>query len=533
MNTYTIRIKVDIVPSTELATNEPVEQDDGSVRMTLTELEAISIDTCEQAVLKTAYPTLRKALSTHLRDVSRQHAMAHQREGQEVKTSWAGRVDGEIGRFEFVRYQLFQGYTPVDDTTNTLFPGLRRWEWYKTSGFKELAFIYGVTEESYHKTSRLLNRIRYQPEDGTPSRTLREQTDVEGTKLAHAIEHKAEQVLKTHEFRADGIFEGTPDTYQGQAPVSLSEEQVTEAIAICQARVKEDCDLRENPVPYESPEETVNLSVDDVGVKRQKATRECQSHDVEEAEGEKEVKKEIKKEVKKGVKKEVKKEVKKKIRKYVHQTVVHIEKAGHSYLINGRGIKHVLSLVIAVLLNSDLLRYRLQFFTDGYGILHDAIHWCFSWYPNLGILLDWYHLEEKCKIQLSSAMTGRTVRNEVLSALCPLLWNGLVDHAIAYVNSLPPSQIKNPEALKKLLGYFERNRGYIPCYAVRKELGLRNSSQIGEKMNDLVVSARQKHNGMSWSISGSVALASLTVLARNDEYARWFEEGDIEFKLAA
>ncbi len=193
----------------------------------------------------------------------------------------------------------------------------------------------------------------------------------------------------------------------------------------------------------------------------------------------------------------------------------------------------MLSLVIALLLNSDLLHDRLQFFTDGYTILHDAILWCFSWYPTLGIILDWYHLKEKCKIQLSLAMTGRTVRNEALSELCPLLWNGLVDHAITYVKSLPPSQIKNPEAVKKLIGYFERNHGYIPCYAVRKELGLRNSSQIGEKMNDLVVSNRQKHNGMSWSISGSVALASLTVLARNGEYAQWFEEGDIAFTLAA
>jgi len=54
-----------------------------------------------------------------------------------------------------------------------------------------------------------------------------------------------------------------------------------------------------------------------------------------------------------------------------------------------------------------------------------------------------------------------------------------------------------------------------------------------QKMNDLVVSDRQKHNGMSWSVSGSVALASLTALARNNEYALWFEEGNVEFKLAA
>jgi hypothetical protein len=68
---------------------------------------------------------------------------------------------------------------------------------------------------------------------------------------------------------------------------------------------------------------------------------------------------------------------------------------------------------------------------------------------------------------------------------------------------------------------------------VRKELGLCNSSNRGEKSNDLVVSKRQKHNGMSWSKSGSVALASLTGVARNGEDKRWFKTGKIAFKLAA
>ena len=52
-------------------------------------------------------------------------------------------------------------------------------------------------------------------------------------------------------------------------------------------------------------------------------------------------------------------------------------------------------------------------------------------------------------------------------------------------------------------------------------------------MNDLVVSERQKHNGMSWSKGGSVALATITSLKRNKEYKRWFEEKEIDFKLAA
>jgi hypothetical protein len=64
-------------------------------------------------------------------------------------------------------------------------------------------------------------------------------------------------------------------------------------------------------------------------------------------------------------------------------------------------------------------------------------------------------------------------------------------------------------------------------------LGLCNSSAAGEKANDLIVSERQKHNGMSWTRKGTVALATITALAQNNEYRKWLEEKDIDFKLAA
>ena len=76
---------------------------------------------------------------------------------------------------------------------------------------------------------------------------------------------------------------------------------------------------------------------------------------------------------------------------------------------------------------------------------------------------------------------------------------------------------------------------YIPCYAVRQTLGLRNSSNRGEKANDLVVSERQKHNGMSWSPTGSVALAAVTALVRNQGQDTWFHQKTVpmEFPRAA
>jgi hypothetical protein len=73
----------------------------------------------------------------------------------------------------------------------------------------------------------------------------------------------------------------------------------------------------------------------------------------------------------------------------------------------------------------------------------------------------------------------------------------------------------------------------IPCYAIRKRLGLKNSSAIGEKMNDVLVSSRQKHNGMSWSKNGSLALAALTAVKRNGEHRSWLEKKELKFKLVA
>lgn len=120
------------------------------------------------------------------------------------------------------------------------------------------------------------------------------------------------------------------------------------------------------------------------------------------------------------------------------------------------------------------------------------------------------------------AMKGSKLRNAVLGELMPLLWDGLVDQAIAYLSDLPEAHIKNQDERLHLMTYLGKNRPMIPVYAVRRELGLRNSSNRGEKANDLLVAARQKHNGMSWSKLGSVALASVSALKKNQEYTTLF-----------
>lgn len=348
----------------------------------------------------------------------------------------------------------------------------------------------------------MINRIRHQ-EGATPSRTLRDNTESEGSKVANVIEYKSKKILKDNGFNEEGGYEGKVEKYKADRIIQLPEDKVAKVIELSQSKLEVRSEMVKNPVCYEDAEQTVNISIDDVGVKKQKESRKSdRGTDIEKI-------------------------------KYIHNTVVHIEKGKGRYILNGEGLRSVLRILTAFLLNNELLKYRLQFFTDGHTILQETIIKWFSWYKNIGIILDWYHLGKKCKEQLSLGMKGREVRNKVLNELIPLLWYGLVDKAITYLREIDKEEIKNKASIEKLVGYIERNKPYIPCYAVRKEIGLRNSSNIGEKANDIVVSHRQKHNGMSWSKTGSVFLASITALVRNDEYKSWFEEGKIEFKLAA
>lgn len=364
--------------------------------------------------------------------------------------------------------------------------------------------IYGDTRQSYRKTAQLINRIRYQQQGGTPSRTLQECTEKEGSEILLQIKDKATNILTNKGFSKDGICQKSKAEYANGNIATKPAEQVAAAIERCRLENHTGDNILANPVPYENPESSVNVAIDDVIVKKQEETREC------------------------GKKSDRGK------RKYVHNTIAHISKTNEgSYVLNGHGIKNVLLFLTAFLFHNGLMDARIQFFTDGHKALNKAICKSFSWYKNIGIILDWYHLEKKCKEHLSLSLKGRIIRNAILDKLMPLLWYGSTDSAVVYLEGIAKDSIKNMVAFEKLIAYLNRNKSYIPCYAVRKELGLCNSSAIGEKMNDLVVSERQKHNGMSWSKSGSVSLATITALKRNKENDKWFKEKEFDFKLAA
>jgi hypothetical protein len=423
-----------------------------------------------------------------------------------VVNSHLYRVDGEIGRFTFTCHHIIHAGKCQYNTALDLFSGLQGLEFYKTVGFKDIAMIYGDTVQSFRKTAKLINRIRYHIEGGTPSRTLHECTEKEGQKVLCSIEENTKKILVNNSFSEDGKCQMIKAEYTNEEPATISEDQISAAIDQCMevTDIKRNT-LESNPVPYENPRKSTFVAIDDVIVKKQEETREL------------------------GVRKQERGK-----RKYVHNTIAHIsQEDGKCYVLNGHGIKNVLVFLMAFLFHNGLIGTRIQFFTDGHKTLNQAILKSFNWYKNIGIILDWYHLEKKCKEKLSLALKGRFIRNEVLEELMPLLWHGSTDEAVEYIKCIAKSSIKDTKILDKLIEYFITNKSYIPCYAVRKKLGLCNSSAIGEKMNDLIVSERQKHNGMSWSKSGSVGLATITALKRNKESDKWFMEQELDFKLAA
>ena len=67
---------------------------------------------------------------------------------------------------------------------------------------------------------------------------------------------------------------------------------------------------------------------------------------------------------------------------------------------------------------------------------------------------------------------------------------------------------EEPCAVEELIGTWRKRRAYIPDYQQRQRAGLWIASTRVEKYNDWAVSGRCKHQGMSWSPQGVLALAA-------------------------
>ena len=194
---------------------------------------------------------------------------------------------------------------------------------------------------------------------------------------------------------------------------------------------------------------------------------------------------------------------------HTYTTIAQVRNDNFSYVLAGKGVVGVLVCCWPCCCTHGLWNEGLIFLTDGQKPCKRRSSTPLVGGGSLRLILDWYHLEKKCKESLSLALNGRAVRNATLENCVRCSGHGLTDRAIQLLQALDPQQVKNEGARQHLIEYLHRCKPHIPCDAVRKQLGLPNGSSIGEKMNDLLVAQRQKHNGMKRSAAGSVALAAL------------------------
>lgn len=245
------------------------------------------------------------------------------------------------------------------------------------------------------------------------------------------------------------------------------------------------------------PNDCVYISIDDVGVRHQKDKR---------------------------------KDGGSKNGKVVENTVIHIQSKEGTYIITAVGMDRAFRLLLAYLLENHLLENRhLYFFSDGARNIRKGIKDYFAFCPHKH-MLDWYHLEKRMTELLSMALKGsKDKRHEIRKHLAGILWAGNISDAIDYLYSLDKAFVKNAQKLDEAVEYLRGKKPYICCYALRAILGYRNSSNPAEKANDLVVASRQKHNGMSWSFSGSHALAVIEAISLNGERDGWLRNHSIRF----
>jgi len=419
-------------------------------------------------------------------------------------------IDAEIGRIDVDTFEIKKGSKKVFSTKKDVFPETGPREAHKTVCFRELALFYPC-DEPYRKSAKTLNRaLRRKEGQQVKTRSIANLVEREGEQIQASLENKSKRILEDHGFTPDGVIRDQEKAFESikKEEVLLEREKISQAIEeLNRGQDKEKhITMLELHETFEDPRAIkANISVDDVCCKKQKA------------EGRK-----------KGSPAKEKREM-------VNNTVAHVQnKEAKTYMLNTSTIPQMMTSVLAFLLSNELLSDpgSLVFFTDGARDLRKAIQDAFNFMP-FKIILDWFHLEKKCKDLLSMAISGKEVKKQILTALLARLWLGKVDQAMKLLQEVSQESIKNQKELDNLMNYLHRNNSCIPCYALRQKLGLRTSSNPVEKANDLLVSSRQKHNGMSWSADGSTSLATLSSVCHNSEDSNWLLDRNIRFQFDA
>jgi len=152
--------------------------------------------------------------------------------------------------------------------------------------------------------------------------------------------------------------------------------------------------------------------------------------------------------------------------------------------------------------------------------------------PTTLMILDWWHLRQKCAELGSRICRGHLAKERFLLQVQRRLWRGDVDGACAYVEAYRP-QARNTERLEELLAYLRARREFLPNYRQRYTSRQYIGSGHTEKFNDLLVARRQKGAGRHWSQETSDALAALRTLLLNGGWNRYWQQRQVLPLLAS
>jgi len=367
---------------------------------------------------------------------------------------------------------------------------------------------------SYNHAAEVLNQIYHREDDSKFLPTsLKYRIEAIGKRLSSEYQASAESILSQKGFDADtGKLPNNPRLL----PCPLTFTSVPVALVDGKQEQTTIDNLNKNRLPIEqihikkvtdskievSKENVCYISIDDIGVKRQKEKRSP------------------------SFKKEC---------VYVENTVIHIQTNTSRFVITAIGMQKAFKILMAYLVENNILEsHRLVFFTDGATIIKSYIEDYFSFLEDYTIILDWFHLAKRCKELLSMSVRGsKEEKHDIRKGLLRILWVGNVEGAKTYLSNLKTKNIKNADMIKELEKYLDRKSAFITCYAMRRFLNLKVSSNVVEKANDMVVAKRQKHNGMSWSADGSGALAILEATDINGNLQDRLRGKAISLKMAA
>ena len=310
----------------------------------------------------------------------------------------------------------------------------------RSRAFTELCLMFAGSM-SVRDATGALNRVLWRTEEtAIKLRTYSDFCQRQGRQIEEAIVRESAKALEENGFDADG---GTP--LRQEAPESplqreggawndarrLAEAKETLEASFALSRER----LEELSSGLENPEESCYISPDDVMVRRQKERR-TEEYQKEKA--------------------------------FVKNTVIEVQTPGNSVILTAVGMKTAFLTLLAYLLSNGLLSGKtLVFFTDGAKDLRGHIVKLFA-FRKFRVILDWYHLMERCKVCLSGSFKGgKEQRNRILSELSPLLWTGDVSAAIAYLKGLNPEILRPKNRIEELQNYLKERREQIPCYALR------------------------------------------------------------------